>query len=206
MGCFSGCLMSSAGFQKLFCGIYLAFKCSFDEFVAEKVVSLSYSSAILAPPYSSNLSLFLNVLIYLSLFLAVLCLCCCTGAFSSGCKLKLLQLLQLLSCNTAVSLVEHRPGCRPFSSWGSQAQLPGGTWNLHGSGIEPIFPALADGFVTTGPRGKSTNLVSFPGGFNPFTVHVIIDKKIFISAILLLVFCLIVFLFLSYSTTALLCG
>ena len=46
---FSGCLMSSAGIQKLFCGIYLTFKCSFDEFVGEKVFSLSYSSAILAP-------------------------------------------------------------------------------------------------------------------------------------------------------------
>ena len=33
LGCFSGCLMSSAGIQKLFCGIYSAFKCSFDEFV-----------------------------------------------------------------------------------------------------------------------------------------------------------------------------
>ena len=50
MGCFSGCLMSSVSIQKLFCGIYLAFKCSFDEFVGKKVVSLSYSSAILAPP------------------------------------------------------------------------------------------------------------------------------------------------------------
>ena len=48
LGCFSGCLMSSAGIQKLFCGIYLAFKCSFDEFVGDKVFSPSYSS-ILAP-------------------------------------------------------------------------------------------------------------------------------------------------------------
>ena len=47
MGRFSGCLISSAGIQKLFCGIYSAFKCSFDEFVGEKVVSPSYSSAIL---------------------------------------------------------------------------------------------------------------------------------------------------------------
>ena len=30
MGCFSGCLMSSAGIQELFCGFYSAFKCSFD--------------------------------------------------------------------------------------------------------------------------------------------------------------------------------
>ena len=50
MGCFSGCLVSSASIQKLFCGICSAFKCSFDEFVGEKVVSLSYSSTILGLP------------------------------------------------------------------------------------------------------------------------------------------------------------
>ena len=49
LGCFSGCLMSSVGIQKLFCGIYSAFKCFFDEFMGEKVVSLSCSSAILGP-------------------------------------------------------------------------------------------------------------------------------------------------------------
>ena len=50
MGCLSGYLMSSASIQKLFCGIYSAFKCSFDEFVGEKVVSPSYSSTILGLP------------------------------------------------------------------------------------------------------------------------------------------------------------
>ena len=50
VGCFSGCLMSSTSIQKLFCGVYSAFKCSFEEFVGEKVVSPSYSSTILAPP------------------------------------------------------------------------------------------------------------------------------------------------------------
>ena len=50
MGFFSGCLMSSASIQKLFCGIYSAFKCSFDEFVGEKVFSLYYSSTILGSP------------------------------------------------------------------------------------------------------------------------------------------------------------
>jgi len=44
-------LMSSPGIQKLFCGIYSGFKCSFDEFVGEKVVSLSYSSAIFRAPF-----------------------------------------------------------------------------------------------------------------------------------------------------------
>ena len=50
MGCLSGCLVSSTSIQKLFCGSCSAFKWSFDEFVGEKVVSLSYSSAILGPP------------------------------------------------------------------------------------------------------------------------------------------------------------
>ena len=50
MDCLSGCLMFSATVQKLFHGICSAFKCSFDEFVGEKVVSPSYSSAILRPP------------------------------------------------------------------------------------------------------------------------------------------------------------
>ena len=48
-----GCLMSSASIQKLFCGICSAFKCSFDELVEEKVVSLSYSSTILGPSHLS---------------------------------------------------------------------------------------------------------------------------------------------------------
>ena len=46
MLCFSGCLMSSASIQKLFCGIYSVLKCSFDELVSEKVVFPSHSSAI----------------------------------------------------------------------------------------------------------------------------------------------------------------
>ena len=48
--CFSGCLMSSASIQKLFCGVCSVLKCSFEEFVREKVVFTSYSSAILGPP------------------------------------------------------------------------------------------------------------------------------------------------------------
>ena len=55
MGCFSRHLMSSARDQKLFCGVCSAFKCSFNEFVGEKVVSLSYSSSTLAPPPSCSI-------------------------------------------------------------------------------------------------------------------------------------------------------
>ena len=50
---FSECLMSSAGIQKLFCGIYSAFKCSFDEFLGEK-----RSPHPIPPPSSGLLSIF----------------------------------------------------------------------------------------------------------------------------------------------------
>ena len=53
MGCFSGRLMTSASSQKLFCEVCSAFGHSFDEFVGEKVVSPSCSSASLAPPTTS---------------------------------------------------------------------------------------------------------------------------------------------------------
>ena len=53
MGCFSGWLMSSASVQKLFCGVCSELKCSFDESVGEKVVSLAYFSTILGlPPFT----------------------------------------------------------------------------------------------------------------------------------------------------------
>ena len=50
MICFSGCLMSSASIQKFVLWSLLALNCSFDDFVREKVVSLSYSSTILGLP------------------------------------------------------------------------------------------------------------------------------------------------------------
>ena len=56
MGCFSGRLMSDASDQKLFCNLCSPFCFSFDEFVEEKVISPSYSSANLTPPLP-NLSL-----------------------------------------------------------------------------------------------------------------------------------------------------
>ena len=45
------------------------------------------------------------------------------------------------------------PRVHSFSSCGAQAQL---LWDLPRPGIEPISPALACGFFTTGPSGKST--------------------------------------------------
>ena len=57
MHCLSGCLVSPASIQKLFCWICSSFKWSFDEFMGEKVVSPSYSSTILGlPPSNAFLS------------------------------------------------------------------------------------------------------------------------------------------------------
>ena len=45
--------------------------------------------------------------------------------------------------------------CMGFSSCGSWTQLPYGMWNLPQPEIKPVSPALAGGFLTTGPSGTS---------------------------------------------------
>ena len=42
-----------------------------------------------------------------------------------------------------------------LSSRGARAYFPCSMWNLPGPGIELTSPALQDGFLTTGPPGKS---------------------------------------------------
>ena len=44
---------------------------------------------------------------------------------------------------------------RAFSSCGARAQLLHGVWDFSGPGLEPMSPALAGGFLTTAPPGKS---------------------------------------------------
>ena len=44
---------------------------------------------------------------------------------------------------------------RRLSSCGARALLLRGMWDLPGPGIEPVSPALAGGFLTTAPPGKS---------------------------------------------------
>ena len=44
---------------------------------------------------------------------------------------------------------------RRLSSCGTRAELLCGMWDLPGLGIEPVSPALAGGFLTTAPLGKS---------------------------------------------------
>ena len=72
------------------------------------------------------------------------CWLCWAQAFSSCSEWGLLSSRGGFSCCRARAS-EHR-----LSSW----QLTG-IWNLPGPGIKPMSPALADGFLTTGPPGKS---------------------------------------------------
>ena len=46
------------------------------------------------------------------------------------------------------------------------AQLPLDIWRLPRQGIEPVYPALAGGFSTTGPTGKSIILIMFYHTYN----------------------------------------
>ena len=46
-----------------------------------------------------------------------------------------------------------------FRSCGTQALLPSSRWKLPGPGIEPMFHALPGRLLTTGPPGKSIDIV-----------------------------------------------
>ena len=50
---------------------------------------------------------------------------------------------------------EHTLEALGLSSCAAQALLPLGVWDLPRPGIAPMSPALAGGFLTTGPPGKS---------------------------------------------------
>ena len=50
--------------------------------------------------------------------------------------------------------------CTGFSICNARAQLPNGTCDLPGPGSEPISPALASRFLTTGPPGESCLFLS----------------------------------------------
>ena len=66
-----------------------------------------------------------------------------------------------LRCSAQASHCGGFSCCRPWalarglSSCGTQALLLCGMWNVPGPGIEPMSPALAEGFLSSVPPGKS---------------------------------------------------
>ena len=92
---------------------------------------------------------------FIYLFLAVLGLRFCVRAFSSCGERGPLFITVRGPLTIVASLVaEHRLQTRRLSSCGARAQLLRGMWDLPGSGLEPVSPALAGRFSTTVPPGK----------------------------------------------------
>ena len=103
---------------------------------------------------------FINLFIYL--FLGVLGLHFCARAFSSSGERGPRFIAVRGPLTVAASLVaEHKLQTRRLSCCGSRAQLLRGMWDLPRPGLEPVYPAMAGGFLTTAPPGKSLKLLFF---------------------------------------------
>ena len=104
---------------------------------------------------------FYSFVIYL--FIVATGLLCCTRAFSSHSEQGLLPSCGALAshCCGFSCCRAQAPGCTGFSRCGMKAQLlcRTGKWDLPGPGIEPGFPAMTGGFLTTGPPGKPLALI-----------------------------------------------
>ena len=98
----------------------------------------------------------------------------CAGSFVAVLGLSLVapsqgySLFRCVSLSLQWCLLLQSEGTRHagFSTWGlraienglsrgTQGSLVPGMWDLLEPGIEPVFPELAGGFLTTGPLGKS---------------------------------------------------
>ena len=120
---------------------------------------------------------FILFLKYIYLFLAALGLRCCAQAFSSCSERGLLFVLVhgllievaslcwgawALGARASVVMAHRLSSCvspaleRRLSSCGTRASLLRGIWDLPRPGLEPMSPALAGGFLTTAPPGKSS--------------------------------------------------
>ena len=77
----------------------------------------------------------------------------CCRAWALGARASVVVALRLSSCGSWAL------ECR-LSSCGAWALLLRGMWDLPGPGLEPMSPALAGGFSTTVPPGKSRQVGS----------------------------------------------
>ena len=120
----------------------------------------------------------------LFVFLIALGLCCCACAFSSSGergslfvavhRFSLQGLLLWSTGSRATGFRSCSTGAQqlqPESSraWAQQLQHKGDTRNLPGPGIKPMSPALASGFMSTVPSGKSL----FPSFFGCATAGIL---------------------------------
>ena len=92
-------------------------------------------------------------------FWASLGLCYCLRAFSGCSELGLLSLWCVVFSFWWLLLLQSMGSSRvwEFRSCSTWARSPCSMWILPSPGISPGSPALAGGFLTTGPPGKSKN-------------------------------------------------
>ena len=86
-------------------------------------------------------------------------LCCSTQASHCGgfscCR------AQALGTRASVVVARGFSSCSPralerrLTNWGARAYLLRSMWDLHGPRLKPVSPALAGGFLTPAPPGKS---------------------------------------------------
>ena len=82
----------------------------------------------------------------------------------------------LISVASLAESVASVVAARGLRGCGAQAQLLWGMWDLPGPGGWPVSPALAGGFLTTGPPGK------FSSSF-PFAILLLNTKELFLLRI-----------------------
>ena len=103
---------------------------------------------------------FLFVYFIYLFILAVLGIRCCTRAFSSCGKWRLIFVAVPGLLIAVASLVRNTGAwaavvvAHGLSSCGARAQLLRGMWDFPRPGIEPVSPALSSGFSTTAPPWK----------------------------------------------------
>ena len=122
-----------------------------------RVLLLNLNSCIIhfpaPPPFFFKKFTFFYLFIYL--FMTMLGFRFCARAFSGCGKWGPLFIAVRGPLTIAASPVaKHRLQTRRLSNCGSRAQPLRGMWDLPRPGLEPVSPALAGRFSTTGPPGK----------------------------------------------------
>ena len=102
----------------------------------------------------------------------------CCGARALGAWASVVVVCGLSSCDSRAVQ------CR-LSSCGSWAQLFHNMWDLPGPGLEPVSPALAGGFLTTVPPGKSyQSLFNEANDKEKYKFHIISHISLCVKGIL----------------------
>ena len=137
----------------------------------------SHRPFLSTPPFQGCWDMYLNAFSFFNIFGCAGCSFLCEQAFSSCNEWELLS-----SCGACASHFGGFSGCRAWAlGHTGSVVVPHGLncpmvlWNPLRQGIEPVSPALAGGFPTTGPLGKSPSVFivcpRYPGAHTCLSLH-----------------------------------